>query len=156
MTVDVNKVVRIPVLVDSGAGGSFINAEPVNHYNLPTQDLRIPAMAYNVDGTQNKHGQMTKFMNANLNFGDHVEQVKLYVSDIGKQNIILGYPWLKESNPIIDLAAPSINWMNTSVSATTVEEERDLLNHFINKGEVVYVRNQIWRVWNRRLEVGGR
>ena len=75
---------------------------PLLHYDLPTQDLHIPAMAYNVDGTQNKCRQMTKFMNANLNFGDHIEQVKLYVSDIGKQNIILKYPWLKESNPIID------------------------------------------------------
>ena len=84
---------------------------------------------------------MTKFMNANLNFGDHIEQVKLYVFDIGKQNIILRYPWLKESNPIIDWAAPSINWINTLVSATTVEEESsseveeelDLLKHFIMK-----------------------
>ena len=51
MTVDVNEVAGIPVLIDSGAGGSFINVELVKHYNLPTQELAIPAMAYNVDGT---------------------------------------------------------------------------------------------------------
>ena len=106
VTVDVNEVARIPVLVDSGAGASIINVELVKHYNLLTQDLPIPAMAYNVDRTPNKRRQMTKFMNSNSNFGDHIEQVKLYVSNIGKQNIILGYPWLKESNPIIDWAAP--------------------------------------------------
>ena len=38
VTVDVNEVAGIPVLVDSGAGGSFINVELVNCYNLLTQD----------------------------------------------------------------------------------------------------------------------
>ena len=88
-----------------------------------------------------------KFMNANSKFGDHNEQVKLYVPDIGNLNIILGYPWLKESNPIIDWVAPSIIWTNTSVSATTdeeetsteVDEERELLNHFVNEVEVVHI-----------------
>ena len=56
VTVDVNEVAGTPVLVDSGAGGSFINVELVNCYNLPTQDLPIPAMAYNVDRTPNKRG----------------------------------------------------------------------------------------------------
>jgi len=39
--------------------------------------------------------------------------------------------------------APSINWINTSVLATTVEEERDLLNHFINEAEVVYINAKL-------------
>ena len=73
VTVDVNEVAGIPVLVDSGAGESFINVGLVKHYNLPTQDLPIPAMAYNVDRTPNKHKQMIKFMNADLNFGDHIK-----------------------------------------------------------------------------------
>ena len=46
-------------LIDSGAGGNFIEEETVTNLQLVKTELRRPITVRNVDGTQNHHGLIT-------------------------------------------------------------------------------------------------
>ena len=46
-------------LIDSGAGGNFIDETTVRKLQLVTTELRRPITVRNVDGSQNHHGHIT-------------------------------------------------------------------------------------------------
>ena len=50
------KTVDANALIDSGAGGIFINKDFVEKHNLFIKELAKPLTAFNVDGTVNKQG----------------------------------------------------------------------------------------------------
>ena len=49
-------------LIDSGARGKFINQKYAEQLGLPIQTLKRPIMARNVDGTLNKTGTITSYV----------------------------------------------------------------------------------------------
>ena len=72
--------------------------------------MKEPLVARNVDGTKNKTGMITSFVNLTLtNHGKEIT-TDLRVTGLGKQNIILGFPWLNEQNPDIDWKTGKFTW----------------------------------------------
>jgi hypothetical protein len=51
-------------LIDSGAGGMFIDQNYAKNFKI--QKLDKPLMALNVDGTPNKKGKITLFVDLNI------------------------------------------------------------------------------------------
>jgi hypothetical protein len=64
--------------------------------------LDKPVKAYNVDRTENKRGMINAYINLEFKLGDRKFNKCFYVTGLGKQRIILGFPWLHKYNPIID------------------------------------------------------
>jgi hypothetical protein len=64
--------------------------------------LDEPVKAYNVDGTENKGGTINAYVNLEFKLGDRKFNKCFYVTGLGKQKIILGFPWLHKYNPIIN------------------------------------------------------
>ena len=89
-------------LIDSGAGGKFIDQNYVKKIGLETKKLNKPIIARNVDGTENKRGKITTFVEAYLTINGRRTYTQLNVTGLGKQKIILGFPWLSEHDPDID------------------------------------------------------
>ena len=50
----------------------------------------------------NEAGQISEVVDVVLRYKTHSERMLLAVSELGKQNLILGYNWLKDHNPKID------------------------------------------------------
>src|ERR1700747_2958801 len=50
-------------LIDSGATGNFIDGKMVQCLGLRTKTLDIPRMLINLDGTENRSGQVSKYCN---------------------------------------------------------------------------------------------
>ena len=59
-------------------------------------------MVYNVDGTLNKKGTTRNYVDLPLTIFGKTKMEQLMVTGLGKVKIILGFPWLKEQNPIIN------------------------------------------------------
>ena len=57
------KTVETLGLIDSGAGGKFIDQNFAKEEGLKTKDLEKPLVVYNVDGTLNKKGTIRKYSN---------------------------------------------------------------------------------------------
>jgi hypothetical protein len=90
----------VETLIDSGAGGLFIDQNYAKNFDINYLDE--PVKAYNVDGTENKRGTINAYVNLEFSLGERKFKERFYVTGLGKQKIILGFPWLHKYNPIID------------------------------------------------------
>jgi len=68
--------------------------------NTWTLSRNIPV--FNVDGSPNEAGQISEVVDVVLRYKTHSERMLLAISRLRKQNLILGYDWLKDHNPKID------------------------------------------------------
>ena len=105
-----NKTVNLEALLDSGAGGLFIDETFVKQNDFTLHKLPEPLNVYNVDGTLNKKGMIMSYIEADLKIGERIKQTRLYVTGLGKQKVILGFPWLQDENPTVDWKSGEIQW----------------------------------------------
>ena len=96
------KVIDTQALVNSGANISCIDQHFIKRHNLPTTKLPVPIQAKNADHSHNKNGNIWYTCNLFVNIQELAQKVILHVITCGKENIILGLPWLKKTNPTID------------------------------------------------------
>ena len=75
-----------------------------------TYPLKEPVITRNVDGTENKKGRITSFVQLDLTINGRTTTTQLMVTGLGKQKIILGFPWLNEHNPNIDWKTGRFTW----------------------------------------------
>ncbi|SJL14064.1 uncharacterized protein ARMOST_17517 [Armillaria ostoyae] len=95
-------------LVDSGCTSSAINRAFVQKHRLDTVKTAIPIIIYNADGSRNKGGDITEYVEVRLTIGNHKERIDLAVTDLGSKDLYLGHDWLKRHNP-------AINWETGTV-----------------------------------------
>jgi hypothetical protein len=57
---------------------------------------------YNVDGTENQGGIISKSCVLRVRQGEQQIAQQFYVTNLGQDRVILGYPWLREFNPEVD------------------------------------------------------
>ena len=117
-----NQIVETEGLVDSGAGGVFIDQNFARRKKLPLKKLDKPLPVFNVDGTPNKKGTITQSTTLDLNISGRTKPVEFYITGLGRQNLILGFPWLEEENPDIDWKQGTVKWRKPSVK---LEDEED-------------------------------
>ena len=96
------KNVETLALIDSRAGGKFINQNFATKEKLEMKDLENPLVVYNVDGTLNKTGTLRKYVDLPMIIDGRKTSERLLITCLGKLRIILGFPWLNEQNPVID------------------------------------------------------
>jgi len=107
-TTDTSEVHSIKALLDSGATGNFIDKDFVRTKGISTRSISRPIPVFNVDGSPNEAGQISKVVDVVLRYKTHSERTLLAISNLGKQSMILGYTWLKDHNP-------EVNWQTREV-----------------------------------------
>jgi hypothetical protein len=91
-------------LLDSGATENFINPDYTRELKLPVEELVEPRKVFNVDRTQNRHRQITHHTDLEVRTGDQMRTMHFFLTNLGKQKVILGYPWFAAVQPIVDWA----------------------------------------------------
>jgi hypothetical protein len=89
-------------LVDSGATENFIDQETVKKLKLGSKKLSEPVRLRNIDGTYNQSGSVTHYIDLLVSRKTRKIMQQFYVTNLGMDRIILGYPWLHAFNPEID------------------------------------------------------
>ena len=97
-------------LIDSGAGGQFIHRTYVEQLGLPVKPLEKVITARNVDGTPNRTGTIDSCVNLTVEVDGKDMDIRLMVTGLGSQKIILGFPWLNKYNPDIDWKTGTFKW----------------------------------------------
>ena len=103
-------------LLDSGATENFIDSKTVVKLRLGTQKLTIRRLVYNVDGSPNLNGAITHAVDLLVKQGNRKERQRFYVTNLGKDSFILGYPWFRTFSPTID-------WKNGKIIGPIVKME---------------------------------
>jgi Retroviral aspartyl protease len=134
------KIVEATTLLDTGAGGKFIDQNFVWNQKIETKELKYPIEVFNVDGTPNKRGTITKYTQLDLTINGQTRTHSLLVTGLGKQKVILGYPWFKQTNPDINWKKCTLTWRTEqdkrkSTPKPTIENKidpEDWKNHTVN------------------------
>ena len=124
--------------LDCGATGQFIDQNFAKTNGLKLERTKKPIPVYNVDGTANKRGTIRYYVDLNIEIHEQTRKERLLVTGLGKQKIILGFPWLKRANPIIDWEKGTLEWRKSGKKSepkrkvleqqkqpTTIAEEED-------------------------------
>jgi len=89
-------------LIDSGATKNFMNLGYAKYLQLPIKRLEEPRSLFNVDRTTNKSGSLQYYMDLQVQTGSQRTNLRFFLTDLGKNKAILGYPWFAAVQPRID------------------------------------------------------
>ena len=103
------QIVETTALINCGAAGNFINISLLSKANFPLCRLSKPIHTYNVGGTANIKGTIGWKAHMEILFCHSKESINLMVLSLGRQQAILGMPWLRKWNPKID-------WISNTIS----------------------------------------
>ena len=87
------------ILVDSGAMDNFIHPKFVKRLHVGMQELECPMKIWNIDGTMNQAGRLTHFVDLLVQTKGQEKKMRFLVTDLGVEDVILGYPWLATFEP---------------------------------------------------------
>ena len=96
------KKVQTKALVDLEATMNFVNSVVVENNNLVTYKLANLYHIINADGTPNKVGQITKYVQAYVEIELYKMIQHLFVTNLGNKKMMIGYSYLYKHNPNID------------------------------------------------------
>ena len=112
------KMAEEKALLGSGATHNFIDKQMVKRLGLGAKELKIPRTVINVDGTANQGGTLTRYTDLKVSLENITEVQRFYITDLGGDRAIFGYPWLETYNPSIDWKNACIEGGPTIVKTT--------------------------------------
>jgi len=89
----------IKALVDSGATDCFMSEGIIRQMKLGKRPLQRPRKIWNIDNTVNQAGEITHYITLNIQTRGIQKTIQFLVTNIGNEDIILGYPWMAAYEP---------------------------------------------------------
>ncbi len=89
------------VLVDLGATDNFISKNLLHRLKISYLPVENPIKIWNVDGTHNQDGAISHFTDLQVRTGMETKTLRFLITNLGKDEVILGYPWLTAFEPVI-------------------------------------------------------
>ncbi len=96
-------------LLDFGATENFLNLKYAKWLHLPIKKMLHPQKLFNIDGTENKAGQLQYYTNLAIRTGSTTTNMRFFLTELGEHKAILGYPWFAATQPKIDWKRGWIN-----------------------------------------------
>jgi hypothetical protein len=128
-------VAKEQVLLDNGASENLIDEETWKTLRIGAFVLPKPITIYNVYGTENKQGKITKYCWLKVQWGNQEHWMRFYLTGIGKDCFILGYPFLLTFNPQIKWQKGQIQGPATKISTIGFKQAQRPLR-----------RTQLWAI----------
>ena len=85
--------------MDSGATDNFVNPRFVKRMGLGMVPLERARKIWNIDDTENRLGKITHYVDLQVSTNGQDKEMRFLVTDIGKEDVLLGYPWLSTYEP---------------------------------------------------------
>ncbi len=112
-----------------------------------------PLRIWNVDGTHNQDGKITHFTDLQVRTGADTKLLQFLLTNLGRDEVILGYPWLTAFEPMIHwkdatldkacqpVIISSINPREVQVSSAITEEEWEIMNKDLEEVPYLGIQN---------------
>jgi hypothetical protein len=142
---------NIKALVDSGATDNFIHPNFVKRMGLGQQELDKPKNIYNIDDTTNKSGQITHYLSLAITMAGRTQEMRFLITDIGREDVLLGYPWLSTYEPRFSWRHSTIDESNLPIVLRTINpsNRKDIVLRYLSTDERIDIVAELER------EVGG-
>ncbi len=99
--------------VDSGATDCFMSPAIIKRMGLGKQPLEKPQKIWNIDNTKNKDGSITHYVDLQVQTRGIHRNMRFLITNIGNEDIVLGYPWLA-------LYEPKFSWKYATIDETAL------------------------------------
>src|SRR5260370_20949184 len=100
-------------LVDSGATDKFMHPHFAERMGIGTQELPNPQKIWNIDGTMNKGGYLTHYVDLDVQTKGIHKEMRFLLTDLRGEDLILGYPWLATFEP-------KVTWKTATIDTTVL------------------------------------
>ena len=122
------------VLVNSSATENIMNLTYAKWLQLPIKQMKELRKLLNVDGTENKSGELQYYTDLQVQTGTSYTNLCFYLTKLGEQKAIMGYPWFAATQPKIDwkrgwidhTQLPIILRAGNAKKATFVPQQRNI------------------------------
>jgi len=141
------------VLIDSGATDNFICKRLLQRLQISALPLNTLLRIWNIDGTHNQDGEITHFTDLQVHTGANTKLLRFLLTNLGRDEVILGYPWLTAFEPMIHwkdttldktfqpVIISSLNPKGIQVLSAITEEEWEIENEDPDAVPYVAIRN---------------
>ena len=108
------------MLVDSGATDNFMNPAFMKRMGIGLRTLDKPKNIFNIDNTANQAGQITHYTTLSVTTGGTTQEMRFLITNIGREDVLLGYPWLAAYEPRFSWKHGMIDKNNLPVVLKTI------------------------------------
>ena len=140
-TWSIRKRANAIALLDLGATENFMNLGYAWWLHPPIKHLSQPGPLFNVDGSENKSGQLLFYTDLQVWTGQQTTNLRFFFSNLGEHKAILGYPWFTAFQSHIDWKR---GWINTT--------QLPVIFSAPNAGKARYIHRtqRHWTIWRDR------
>ncbi len=128
-----NTMADIKALVDSGATNCFMSEGFIRRMKLGKQPLQRPRKIWNIDNMANQAGEITHYITLNIQTRGTQKTIQFLVTNIGNEDIILGYPWMATFKP-------QFTWKNRVINKKELPIILQSVNPFIPGKDPIIAR----------------
>ena len=89
------------ILVDSGVTDNSMHPNFAKKMGLKPAALEQSRKIWNADNTENKEGMIMRYLDLDVEAKEIHKDMRFYITNIGKEDIFLGYSWLAAYEPHI-------------------------------------------------------
>jgi hypothetical protein len=141
----------IKALVDSGATDNFMHPNFMKRMGLGQRELDKPKNIYNINDTTNKSGQITHYLSLAVTTAGKTQEMRFLITDIGREDVLLGYPWLSTYKPRFSWKHGTIDESNLPIVLRTINpcDRKDVVLRYLSTNECMEIVKELER------EVGG-
>ena len=104
---------EVLALVDSGAQGNYFSPRIVNRLQIPWKQKDAPYRLSAADGEAFKYDDglvLRETAPLLVTIQNRQERLECDIADISGYDLILGIPWLRESNPRVNWRTGQLQW----------------------------------------------
>jgi len=137
-------------MIDSGATEDFIDKEVCNKQVIKMIKAKSPREIYLADGKPSARGPVTHMTKVPMDISSLREFATFQVANLQNHEVILGMPWLREHNPMIDWNDKRITFnsercttwcLKSTPVAYAVSEEKALEDNLITRFSKIQAKN---------------
>jgi len=99
-----SKRAKTVALLDIGAMENFMSLDYAKYLHLLIKTLKELRKLFNIDRTPNHVGDLKYFTDLTTRTGTRSTMLRYFLSDLGDNKVILGYPWFAAAQLKIDWA----------------------------------------------------
>ena len=134
------------VLIDSGATDNFICSALLKQLQISTRTTANSIKIWNVDGTHNQDGAITQYTDLTVRTGKEEKTLRFLVTNLGRDEVILGYPWFTAFEPKIRWGDATLDeeWQPVVITSLHLSDEATPMEASIRALETYELDEEAW------------
>ncbi len=132
------------MLANSGATDNFVNIQLLKRLRISYLPIDKPIKIWNIDGTLNQDSNITHYTDLQVRTGKETHVLQFLITNLGKDEVILGYPWFTTFEPKIQWKEATLEEEYQPVVVSTINTHQETIESAIQALETYKLDEEAW------------